>query len=146
MKLNIISSALVLVLSVSVCRGESSEMHNNKEDSIMVRLGWDTIGHLLNEQIDSTHTAHEEFPAWEMWLGCGLGLLGMLLIIPSALQLKRAGGNAASSYEQQQGASKPDCSQQYEYDLSYSERSYFSPSDNTSSRVRRRSFPRSYGV
>jgi hypothetical protein len=157
MKLNtmISTSALVLMLSVSsFCHAESKINHHaSGEADSMMRLGWDTIGHLLNEQIDSTHTAHEDLPVWEIWLGCGVAMLGcMLLVIPSAMQLRLASGNkhtVASSYEPHQANQQASSHQQYEYDLSYSERSYFSQSENATSSsrgVRRRSFPRSFGV
>ena len=47
-------------------------------------LGWEDVGRFLHEPILSSHRAHDDFPAWQLWLGCLLALAGLSLVVTAS--------------------------------------------------------------
>jgi hypothetical protein len=47
-------------------------------------LGWEDVGRFLREPILSSHRAHDDFPAWQLWLGCLLALVGLSLVVTAS--------------------------------------------------------------
>lgn len=54
------------------------------EDDMPLPLGWEDVGKFLNEPILSSHSAHDDFPAWQLWLGCLTAVIGLSLVVTAS--------------------------------------------------------------
>jgi hypothetical protein len=54
------------------------------EDDMPLPLGWEYVGKFLHEPILSSHSAHDEFPAWQLCLGCMIAVIGLSLVVTAS--------------------------------------------------------------
>ena len=101
----------------------TNQRGNDSTRKLEARLDWDKVGNLLKESTASSLSQHKEFPNVELYFGAAVAALGMLLMV---------GG---SIWQNNNDVSKD---ANHQYNLSKSERSYFSSSRTT--RVSRRRY------
>jgi hypothetical protein len=51
------------------------------EDDMPLPLGWEHVGKFLHEPVLSSHRAHDDFPAWQLWIGGLIAVIGLSLVV-----------------------------------------------------------------
>jgi hypothetical protein len=73
------------------------------EDGMPLPLGWEDVGKFLNEPIQSSHSAHDDFPAWQLWIGCVIEFLGVSLVVAASTDMlcpSKSGKNESNDNEE----------------------------------------------
>jgi hypothetical protein len=58
--------------------------NSSDENDTPLPLGWQEVGNFLKEPVVSSHSAPQDFPAWKLWLGCAVAVMGLSLIVTAS--------------------------------------------------------------
>jgi hypothetical protein len=47
------------------------------ENNTPLPLGWEGVGKFLHEPIRTSHMGHDDFPVYQLWLGCVFAVVGL---------------------------------------------------------------------